>query len=338
MTALRWRWPGLAAGYVGAVVGAGFASGREIMHFFVPYGVWGLWGAMLAGVLFGAAGAIILKSATLGNHKHYGSLLRELCGHRLGTVLDHVSTAFLFVGVVAVTAGAGALGRLVLHWPQCWSVLAFAGGLSGTLLGGRTLHVVVNIMVVPVMVFICLLAAVAGLSSGMHAFRASPPPTPWPLASLLYVAYNLLLAIAGLCAAADGKQTVDDAFRAGWVGGIVLGLLCMAATAAMLTNRGLAELAELPLAGTIPPGFLRSMGYPLVLFAALWTTGSASGLALGARLSPRFPRRWAILMVVAAAPFAAIGLSPIITVAYPIMGYAGVLRWSPVSRHLNEVL
>ena len=324
MAGLRRRWLHLAAGYVGAVVGAGFASGREIAHFFARYGLPGLGGALLAGILFGAAGAAVLRRAAGGGHAHYGTLLRELCGPALGAALDHLGTLFLFVGLVAVIAGAGALGRLALHWPTWWGVVLFAAALAASGAGGRAVHLLLSAALVPVLGVVCLAA-------GLHALPRltvvvavpSPSAPPWTLAAVLYVAYNLLLGLAGLCAAADGKQTLADAAWAGWLGGGVLGLLCLAVTAGLLAHPAARGL-DLPLAAVLPAGPLRRVGYPLSLLAALWTTGSASTLALGQRLFPGAPAPAAAVLAVLAAPAAAVGLSGIVSVAYPLMGYAGV--------------
>ena len=42
----------IAGAFVGVIVGAGFASGRELLLFFVDFGVWGLVGALVSAALF----------------------------------------------------------------------------------------------------------------------------------------------------------------------------------------------------------------------------------------------------------------------------------------------
>lgn len=321
---LRRRGLDLAAGYVGAVVGAGFASGREIAHFFARYGLPGLVGALLAGLLFGTAGAAVLRRVTTGGHAHYGSLLRDVCGPALGMALDRLGTLFLFIGLAAVAAGAGALGLLTLHWPAWCGLLVFTAALAATGAGGRSVHLLLSAALVPVLGVVCLAAGLHALPR-LHSASAMPAPgaPPWALAAVLYVAYNLLLGLAGLCAAADGRQTLAEAVWAGWLGGAVLGLLCLAVTAGLLAHPAASGL-DLPLAAALPAGLLRRVGYPLSLLAALWTTGSASALALGQRLFPAAPARAAAVLAALAAPVAAVGLTPIVSVAYPLMGYAGV--------------
>lgn len=50
---MRWKTSfQVAATYVGAVMGAGFASGQEIQQFFARFGYWGLVGVVLSSFLF----------------------------------------------------------------------------------------------------------------------------------------------------------------------------------------------------------------------------------------------------------------------------------------------
>ncbi len=54
------HWIKIASIYVGTVIGAGFASGREIIDFFGVYGIKGIWGIVIAGLLFSLVGSLLL--------------------------------------------------------------------------------------------------------------------------------------------------------------------------------------------------------------------------------------------------------------------------------------
>src|SRR3546814_16834979 len=74
----------ISIAFVGGVVGAGFASGQEIMQFFTSFGMVGLVGAVISGALF-----IFLAMAlsTLGQQTAYLSHKRvntAICGKSLG--------------------------------------------------------------------------------------------------------------------------------------------------------------------------------------------------------------------------------------------------------------
>jgi uncharacterized membrane protein YkvI len=53
--------------YIGAVIGAGFASGQEIMRFFTRFGCWGAVGALLAGGFLAFLGYAVITRAAYYN-------------------------------------------------------------------------------------------------------------------------------------------------------------------------------------------------------------------------------------------------------------------------------
>ena len=50
----------VAAAYIGTVVGAGFATGQEILQFFNRFGVMGLVGIVIATIMFVVFGYLIM--------------------------------------------------------------------------------------------------------------------------------------------------------------------------------------------------------------------------------------------------------------------------------------
>lgn len=52
----------LASIYIGTVIGAGFASGQEVLQFFGKYGYKGILGVMVITVLFSLLGASVLNA------------------------------------------------------------------------------------------------------------------------------------------------------------------------------------------------------------------------------------------------------------------------------------
>ena len=85
----------VAATYIGTIVGAGFATGQEVLQFFNRFGILGLGGLLIATVLFIVFGYIIMD---LGNALRARSHLEVIHagGNILGTFTDLVITVFLF--------------------------------------------------------------------------------------------------------------------------------------------------------------------------------------------------------------------------------------------------
>lgn len=99
----------IAGAFVGVIVGAGFASGRELLLFFVDFGVWGLVGALVSAALFTFLGMAL---AALGNRQQATShkdVIQAICGRQLGLFVDWLITFFMFAVTVVMLAGGGAL-------------------------------------------------------------------------------------------------------------------------------------------------------------------------------------------------------------------------------------
>ncbi|NLN27047.1 MAG: hypothetical protein GX161_02430 [Firmicutes bacterium] len=86
---------GLAGAYAGAIIGAGFASGQELLFFFGAFGPSGLWGLALAGLVFTVIGGSLFEYARKVESGSHEAVLVRLCGANIGHIVDTVLSAFL---------------------------------------------------------------------------------------------------------------------------------------------------------------------------------------------------------------------------------------------------
>lgn len=99
----------LAFVYVGTVVGAGFATGREIVEFFLKFGWFGFFGILVSGGMFTLLGAKLMIISKRINAKSYQEMNIFLFGATAGRIIN-VFMLFVLLGVTSVMlSGAGAL-------------------------------------------------------------------------------------------------------------------------------------------------------------------------------------------------------------------------------------
>ncbi len=99
----------IAAVYVGTVVGAGFATGREIVEFFSRFGFVGFLSILLSGYLLIVLGSKLMRIAAQINAVSYQELNIHLFGKWAGKGIN-IIMLFMLLGVCAVMlAGAGAV-------------------------------------------------------------------------------------------------------------------------------------------------------------------------------------------------------------------------------------
>lgn len=322
----------VSAAYVGAVVGAGFGSGREILQFFAAYGPWGLAGAALAGAMFAWLGARVLSLCVRRGLCEHRALYDAVLGPRLARPLDLATILFLFLGQGVVLAGAGALVSELWGLPAAWGTVGLAGLTAAVLIAGRRGLLWGNAVLVPLLVAYCLgvfvrEAASPGFVARVAAARPDPllAVGPWYVGAVLYVGYNLLIAAVTLCSAAPTLAGRRDAGRWGALGGACLGALTLATSAVLVGRYEQLAGVQLPLGAlALSYGPAWSVGYALTLAASLFTTALATAYALAARLAPARRQPWvAVLSLAAALPLADAGLATLVGTIYPAMGVAG---------------
>src|SRR5690606_33445750 len=74
----------IGAAFIGVIVGAGFASGQEVLQFFTSFGGW-------------------LQTTSHQN------VIYHICGKYLGVAVDFAITFFLFCVTVVMFSGSGAI-------------------------------------------------------------------------------------------------------------------------------------------------------------------------------------------------------------------------------------
>jgi uncharacterized membrane protein YkvI len=327
----------VAAAYIGTIVGAGFATGQEILQFFARFGVMGIMGIILASALFMVFGYWIMDLGRQLNAKSHLDIIQYTGGKVFGTVTDVLITFFLFGSFTAMIAGTGALFQQQLGLPAFLGSI-FMGLLTAvTVLTGvkgviNSISFVVPFLFLAVMVvsIYSLLHFPPDFSAAVNTAEGNKLISHWLTASLLYVSYNTMLSVSVL--ATLGVAAKDQhAIRTGAVlGGMGLGIASILIFLALCGNANRISALEVPLiyiAGGISP--LAQLLYAVVLIAEVYTTAVGSLYGFISRLNPgKFKTRKEIILVLCATAAAILasqfGFSNMVKYLFPVEGICGM--------------
>lgn len=326
----------IAATFIGAVVGAGFASGQELSQFFLGYGAAGQKGIMLAGLLFACWAAGILELSARRALASYPEYLAFLLGRAGALCFDGVVTLFLFSAGSIMLAAGNALFTEHLGAPAGAGGLLTGLAVLAVLWGGLESLIAFNLFLVPLKFLICAALYLFTLKAGFcpaEQGRIAPLVPHWMGAGFLYVGFNMLGATVVLVPLGRrGKGRLRLAGAA--LGGFGLALFALILFRILLTFRELA-LREVPLlfvAAMVHPGL--KYAYFLVLWASLLSTAVVNfyGVATRlARLVPCRPYRASLLVVLAAGLlFARCRFSFLVRTVYPLFGGLGLVLLAPL--------
>lgn len=328
---------GVAGLYVAGVIGAGFASGQELIVFFVNYGAAGLVGALWAVLLLLLGTGLILESCAKHRASSYGQLFRAL-DRKLSILLEGLYGLFLLVGSSVMFAGMGAAASSPgkdLALRICSALLVYAilrGGVSS---------------VVKVGGWLAPLLAVGLCGVAVMHLRQQPWVRPGPMggwaalwpaleAGTLYACYNLGFALAYLASSSRYLTEKGQRWLVALVGSGVLGLTMLLLYFALGTL-SVAQLQEpFPLANLVRGwGNTAVKTYTLLLWCAMFSTAAANSLALSSWFAQLDGLNWgaaALVAVGAGLAFSHLGFTRLISLAYPILGLAGLWLLAQVVR------
>jgi len=324
----------IAATYIGTVVGAGFASGQEILAFFTSYGHWGTIGIFLATCLFVWLGyKMMLYSHKIGS-KSYESFNNAMFGPIIGRVVNLLVFVTLLGVTTVMLAGSGSVLDEKFGIPYLLGVILTIVLSLMVLSKGLNQLLAVNAIVVPMMlVFSCLILITGDVSNPIPVNGPQTFGFIWK--AILYVSFNLAMAQSVLVPIGSHIQDVRILKRAAFLGGAGLGFMLIIAHGAMLTHWDDVHMLDVPLVYiTEEWNQMLQLFFILVLYAEIFTTLISNIFGITQQLREIFTVQehtlYLILFLVSFL-FCLIGYSQLLLFFYPLFGYLGLATMLRVS-------
>lgn len=321
----------LAFIYVGTIVGAGFATGKEIVEFFSQYGFMGLIGICISGLCFIGFGVKIMLLAIELQARSF----QQLNVHIFGPYFAPVINLIMFVMLVGVTSvmlsGAGSVFQEQLHLPKMAGILiTIIFTLIVLLIGTRGL-VWVNTLVVPVLILFSFLLAylafhlpdfMGNVAKGFHFTWGAI------IDSFAYAAFNISLATAVLVPAATEIGDKKAVKRGGVIGGLALTLILISSHVTLVQLPSLTEF-QIPMAvmvNTLATSF--HFLFIIVIYGEIFTSVVGNLYGLERFVKRKIPgNTLTIGMAILSVAFAIsmVDYGTLLSFLYPLFGYISLV-------------
>lgn len=325
----------IALAFIGLVVGAGFASGQELLQYFVSYGIAGIWGAVGAAVLFGVTGFAILQLGSYYRATEHRTVFDNVAHPIVSRALDVFTSFTLFTIGFVMLAGAGANLNQQFGLPTWVGALLMLGLVIGCgfldidkvtrVIGGITPFIIVFIIIASIFSFTTAEQTISELAPVAQSLDSPLPNIV--LSSANYVGVAMALAVSMAIVMGGNLFSLRAAGYGGLAGGGAFGVLLVVAVLALFSKIDMVKDSPMPmleLVNQVHPvaGFLMS----IVIYAMIFNTAIGVYYALAKRVAK--PRRFVpTLAGVATIGFALsfLGFETLVGVMYPIIGWVGVI-------------
>jgi uncharacterized membrane protein YkvI len=323
----------VASIYMTTVIGAGFASGQEIMRFFSNYYKGGFYGILTAGILFSVIGYIVLNKVYRERIRNYDEFLFPTVGWLLGRIMEIVVIVFMFSVFSIMLAGLGSILSAKLSISFGISIVIMSVVCMLLILTDIKGIVAMSTLVTPVLVI-----GIFGIGLYVIAFKDTTVfnftgyfkniTGNWFFSAVLYVSYNSIMSITVMCSLLPYLKTRKTAVMGGVIGGLSLCAMAFIINTVIILFYPEVGLKEFPVLYIIEK-YSRHLTnfYTFILWLAMFTSAVTSGYCFVDRISSKFSLNFKLVTVatcIIVVPLSSLGFSKLISVIYPIFGYIGL--------------
>ncbi|NLM44168.1 MAG: hypothetical protein GX201_09195 [Clostridiales bacterium] len=328
-----------AGAFIAFLIGSGFATGQEIMQYFVAYGFLGILGALMVFVLFLYVGVSFISAGYNNKFPKRSDIFAYYCGKAIGTFYDYFSIVFIFMSFIVMIGGAGAAVN------QQYGMPVYIGGVGMAILVAITvifgLSKIVDVIgkIGPVIAIMAIALGLAGIILNPRGLGEANEIIPslnllkasrnWIFAAGSYVGFCMLwLATFISSIGAEAKNKKDAVI------GIVFGALGFSSAVIIVALGFMANIGELAgsmvptliLAGKIHPTL--AVLFSVTVVAGIYTTAVPLLWTVVARVAEEKTTRFRIVTIALTFIGTFIGLEipfdKLVNIIYVINGYVGI--------------
>lgn len=315
---------------IGALIGAGFASGQEIFSFFYIYGKNGIYGILIMSILIGI---FIYKSLKIIYQKqvyNYNDFLNFFIKNtKIRNVILWIVNVLLLVSFYIMVAGFGAyfeqeiginriIGSIVLN---LLCVIVFFSNIKGVLKASN--------LIVPFLIFFIFFIGIKNIVQ-IRTIDFYQMKNNWILSMLIYNSYNFILLMPVLISLKKEITKEKNIKKVSILVTIII-LILSISIFFLLLNANIKEIEnqEMPIVYIISNYFNKYKKiYAFIVLASIFTTAISVGIGFLQNISKNsnsYPQ-FVLFMCITSLLMSNIGFSKLLNFIYPVFGYIGILQ------------
>jgi uncharacterized membrane protein YkvI len=325
---------------IGALIGAGFASGQEMYLFFYRYGVKGIIGLVLCSVLIGI---VIYKTFSIikeKNIKSYKEFLEHIFNKNqlIVKIMNIIINVFLLATFFIMISGFGAyfeqefevssiVGALLLA-SVCF--LIFMTSIKGVT---KANSIVVPLLIACIAIIgFCNLKTISFSNIGGNLVNVDSGFSnnfAWIVQSVIYCSYNMILIIPVLVNLKDYIKNKKQILRISVISAIIVFILAFNIFMLLVNIDADFDLLEMPAVYAITQSFGQfRFIYGMVILLSIFTTAISIGISFLENVVKNkkyFPQIAGIMCIIAVL-VSNVGFSNLVKVLFPVFGYLGLVQ------------
>ncbi len=319
---------------IGTLIGAGFASGREIYLFFVQYGTYGKIGIVLTGIITGIIIYRVLKIIKTYEINSYNKLLQRINWKypKINKIINIIVNAFLLISFYIMIAGFSAYIKQTYNIPIYISSTVFV--IICYIIFKKSIQGVIkaNEILVPLLLLLIIYLGTKNIPYMLKQndrIMLITGQSGWIFSSILYASYNSIILIPVLTSLINYIDSKKSIIKISIISSITIIILALIIYGLFLRGEFFVSELEMPLIEiTMQFGKIFKHIYGFVIIASIFTSVISAGYSFLGNIckSKKGYNSVLLIMCVTGILISNIGFSNLVEILYPIFGVLGLIQ------------
>lgn len=310
---------------IGTIIGAGFASGKEVYIFFSKYGFNGLIGILISTGIFFIVIWKVLEVSKKQNIKNYNEI-------KMNSQIKHIMTIFLLTTFYIMIAGFSAfinqefdisiiIGSIIIA-SMCY--ITFTKGVDGI--------VKVNTVLIPVLIIVLIHTCYKNVDSEVvkilfetsNKSSGTIQSVSWIISCLQYVGYNSIILIPILLNLKKEKSKYSN-MLVSLISSIIFGVMAVGIHILLLKSSQSQLQLEIPIIGLISNyGKIYKYIFQIIIVIAIYTSAISAGYGFIKSISNG--EKYIKIICMSSIFISFIGFTYLVQILYPVFGILGLIQ------------
>ena len=336
---------------IGALIGAGFASGQEMYLFFYRYGIYGILGLIACSTLIGTiiykTFLIIYNNKKINNYeqflKHIFYSERKPPKYKylnLSYISNFIVTIFLLITFYIMISGFGAyfeqefgisriIGAIILATISFFILLKDIEGVTK-----------VNSIIVPVLIVVILIISWNNLRNINFLNIQTKINYNWIIQAIVYCSYNMILVIPVLVGLRKYIKNKKQITSVAIISGVIVFILAISIFLWLTNINENIDNIQMPAVYVIDNSFPEfRVIYGIVILLSIFSTAISIGISFINNITKdkkSFPQIVGI-MCISSVLISNIGFSNLVKMLFPVFGYLGIIQIYFILKNKKEI-
>lgn len=311
---------------IGTMIGAGFASGKEVYIFFAQYKLAGLVGAIISALMTAIIVYMTIKIAKHYQIKSNNQFVEQISQNKaVASTVKKIINTFLLASFWIMCAGLCSFFKQEFNIPIIITAI-----ISGTLIYLILMKniegiVKLNSVIVPIMIIAIIVIGIKN-SSCVDIVSQNKTAIIPIIKAILYTSYNSIILIPIIVSISGNIKNEKSTKTISIISSTIILILLLLIYQMLISSKTDISKTEMPILTTLSSKVDITM-YGISIITAIITSVISAGYGALENIKSKKAYKASVLAIcMLEIPIAYIGFGNLVTVLYPVFGAIGILQ------------